>query len=135
MDFFNVNMGTMLIILVLGHFFTGVLMIVYTSQHKRSKAVNTFLLSKLFQLLGWILIGLRGLIPSLVLIAVANSVLFIGAALELIAFMILKNSYTKVVRRAYTALLIGCITIFITATASGFPENIRIALTSSSLHY
>lgn len=131
MDFFNLNMGTMLIILVLGHFFTGVLMIAYTSQHKRSKAINTFLLSKLFQPLGWVLVALRVLIPSMVLVVVANSVLFIGAALELIAFMILKNSYTKTVKRAYISLLIGCIAVFIAATAYGFTENIRITFTSS----
>ncbi len=130
MDFFNVNMGTILIVLVLGHLLTGVLIISYTAQHNRSKAVNTFLLSKLLQPLGWIMIGLRGMIPGLVLAAVGNSVLFIGAALELSAFMILKNSYTKTIKRAYTVLLIGCISVFVAVTADGFPENVRIAFSS-----
>lgn len=131
MDLFNINMGTILIVLVLGHLLTGVLIIAYTAQHKRSKAVNTFLLSKLLQPAAWILLGLRGIIPGLALVAIGNSILFIGAALELIAFMILKNSYSKRIKRAYTLLLIGCIIVFIGATAYGFPENIRITFASS----
>lgn len=44
MDLFNINMGTILIVLILGHLLTGVLIIAYTAQHNRSKTVNTFLL-------------------------------------------------------------------------------------------
>jgi diguanylate cyclase (GGDEF)-like protein len=131
MNFFNVNMGTMLIILVLGHCFTGVLMIAYKAQHKRSRAINAFLLSKLLQPLAWVLLGLRGIMPGMVLVAVGNSVLFIGAALELIAFLILKNNYTKTVKKAYTTLLAVCIIVFIAVTAYGFAENIRIVFASS----
>ncbi|MEG6511238.1 GGDEF domain-containing protein [Desulforamulus ruminis] len=131
MDFFNINMGTMLIVIILGHLLTGVLIIAYTAQHKRTKTVNTFLLSKLLQALAWFMIGLRNPIPNMVLIAVGNSILFIGAALELIAFLILKNSYTKRIKRAYISLLIGCIIVFVSAIAYGFPENVRITLGSS----
>jgi len=67
----------------------------------------------------------------MVLVAVGNSTLFTGAALELIALMIIKRNYTEKVKRRYTALLICCIAVFIGATAYGFPENVRITFASS----
>ena len=103
----------------------------YTHQQNRSKAVNMFLLSKLLQPAAWVMLGLRGMIPSMVLVAVGNSTLFTGAALELIALMIIKSNYTEKVKRRYTALLICCIAVFIGATAYGFPENVRITFASS----
>lgn len=130
MDLFNINMGTMLIVLVSGHIFTGILVIAYT-QHHRSKTITMFLLSKLLQPIAWVMLGLRGMISSMVLVAVGNSILFIGAALELIAFMILKNCYTQKIRKAYLSLLVGCIVVFLAATAYGFSENVRITFASS----
>ncbi len=131
MVLFNINMATILIVLVLGHLLTGMLIIAYTRQQNRSKAVNMFLLSKLLQPAGWVMLGLRGLVPSMILVAVANSTLFTGAALELIALMILKSGYTERVKRAYTTLLVCCIMVFVGATAYGFPENVRITFASS----
>lgn len=131
MILFNINMATILIVLVLGHLLTGALIIAYTQQQKRSKAVNMFLLSKLLQPAAWVMLGLRGIIPSMILVAVGNSTLFTGAALELIALMMLKSNYTETVKRSYTALLIGCIIVFLAATGYGFPENVRITFASS----
>lgn len=127
----NINMATILIVLVFGHLLTGALIIAYTHQQNRSKAVNMFLLSKLLQPAAWVMLGLRGIIPSMVLVAVGNSTLFTGAALELIALMIIKRNYTEKVKRRYIALLICCIAVFIGATAYGFPENVRITFASS----
>lgn len=131
MILFNINMATILIVLVLGHLLTGALIIAYTRRQKRSKAVNMFLISKLLQPAGWVMLGLRGIIPSMILVAVGNSTLFTGAALELIALMMLKSNYTETVKRSYNALLIGCIIVFLAATGYGFPENVRIAFASS----
>ncbi|SHK14292.1 GGDEF domain-containing protein [Desulforamulus aeronauticus] len=131
MFLFNINVVTILIILILGHLLTSVLIIAYTSQQNRSKAVNMFLLSKLLQAAGWVMLIMRDNTPNLVSIIVSNSILFTGAALELIALMILKNTYTEAVRRSYTALVICCIIVFVAAAAYGFPENVRITFTSS----
>ena len=131
MILFNINMATILIVLVLGHLLTGALIIAYTRQQSRSKAVNMFLLSKLLQPAAWVMLGMRGVIPSMILVAVGNSTLFTGAALELIALMILKSTYTETVKRFYASLLIGCIVVFIAAVVYGFPENVRITFASS----
>lgn len=131
MILFNINMATILVILVLGHLLTGELIIAYTWRQNRSKAVNMFLISKFLQSIAWVMLGLRGIIPSMVLVGAGNSTLFTGAALELIALMLLKNSYTETVKRSYTALLIFCVVLFITVTAWGAPENVRITFASS----
>lgn len=130
MDLFNVNIGAMLIVLILGHFSTGILVISYTTKHKKSKAVNVFLLSKLFQSAAWIMLGLRVITPSMVLKIAGNSILFIGAALELIALLILKNSCTKTPKMAYAGLLIVCIIVFILVVAFDTTESTRIAFAS-----
>jgi diguanylate cyclase (GGDEF)-like protein len=131
MILFNINMPTILMVLILGHLLTGALIIAYTRKQNRSEAVNMFLLSKLLQPAAWAMLGLRGIMPSMILVAVGNSTLFTGAALELIALMLLKGNYTETIKRFYTALLICCIIVFIAATAYGFPENVRITFASS----
>ncbi|ACL19797.1 GGDEF domain-containing protein [Desulfitobacterium hafniense] len=131
MILYNINMATILVVLVLGHLLTGALIMAYIGPQDRSRAVNMFLLAKFLQPMAWLILGLRGAVPSMALVAVGNSALFTGAALELIALMMLKNNYTEKVRRAYNALLIGCIVVFIGVTAYGFQENVRITFASS----
>ncbi|NYB75617.1 GGDEF domain-containing protein [Sedimentibacter hydroxybenzoicus DSM 7310] len=126
----NIDMATILIVLVLGHLLTGVFIVAYTWKQNRSKSVNIFLISKLLQLTAWIMIGLRGVIPNMVLVAAGNSVLFTGTAMELTALMILKNFYTEKVKRYYNFMFVFFIIIFVFVTAYGFPENIRIAVSS-----
>ncbi|WP_312810762.1 GGDEF domain-containing protein [Sedimentibacter sp.] len=126
----NIDMATILIVLVLGHLLTGVFIVAYTWKQNRSKSVNIFLISKLLQLTAWIMIGLRGVIPNMVLVAAGNSVLFTGTAMELTALMILKNFYTEKVKRYYNFMLVFFIIIFVFVTAYGLPENIRIAVSS-----
>lgn len=126
----NIDMATILVVLVLGHLLTGVFIVAYTWKQNRSKSVNIFLISKLLQLTAWIMIGLRGVIPNMVLVAAGNSVLFTGTAMELTALMILKNFYTEKVKRYYNFILVLFIIIFVFVTAYGLPENIRIAVSS-----
>lgn len=131
MSLLNISIETLLVVLVLGHILTGALIIAYTARRERSSAANTFLLSKLLQLVSWALIGSRKLMPGMFLIAFANSVLFTGAALELIAFMRLKNCCTPRIKKAYVALLVGCILTFVSAVALECPENVRITFAST----
>lgn len=130
MELLNLNMGNMLIVLILGHFSTGLLVISYTAKHDKSKAVKMFLLSKLFQSAAWIMIGLRVITSSMFLKIAGHSVLFIGAALEVIALLILKNSYTKTQKKVYLFVLIGCIILSIFITAYDTSGRTRIAFAS-----
>ncbi len=131
MNVFNIDMGTILIILVLGHILTGILIVSYTIRHNKEKSVNRFLLSKLFQSVAWIMLGLKSAIPHATWTATSNSILFIGAALELSAFLTLIDSYNKIIKRNYNILIFICILTFNIVTFYGTPENIRIVFASS----
>ncbi|WP_347487812.1 GGDEF domain-containing protein [Desulfoscipio sp. XC116] len=131
MNVFYIDMGTLLMVLVLGHILTGILIISYTVRHNKEKSVNIFLLSKLLQSVAWIMAGFKGAIPYIIWTSISNSMIFIGAALELIAFLILVDSYNKVTKRNYNILVFVCIFIFNILIIYDVPENIRIAFTSS----
>lgn len=131
MNVFNIDMGTILIILVLGHILTSILIVSYTIRHNKEKSVNIFLLSKLLQSVAWIMLGLKSTIPYAIWTAVSNSILFMGAALELIAFLTLIDSYNKIIKRNYNILIFICILTFNIVTFYGTPENIRIVFASS----
>ncbi len=131
MNVFNIDMGTILIILVLGHILTGILIVSYTIKHNKDKSVNIFLLSKLLQSIVWIMLGFKSEISDVIWIAASNSILFIGAALELIAFLNLIDNYNKNVKRNYNILIFICILTFCLVTIYGAAENIRIVFASS----
>lgn len=131
MNVFNIDMGTILIILVFGHILTGILIVSYTIRHNKEKSVNIFLLSKLFQSVAWIMLGLKSVINYAGWIVMSNSILFMGAALELIAFLTLIDSYNKIIKRNYNILIFTCILIFNIVTFYGTAENIRIVFASS----
>lgn len=131
MNVFNIDMGTLLMVLVLGHILTGILIISYTIRHNKEKSVNIFLLSKLFQSVAWIMLGFKGTIPYIIWISISNSILFIGAALELIAFLILVDGYNKVIKRNYNILVFICLFTFNTITIYGTTESFRIVFASS----
>jgi diguanylate cyclase (GGDEF) domain len=130
MNAFTIDMTTLLIVLVLGHILTGILITSYTVRHNKDKSVNTFLLSKILQSVAWIMLGFKNRISLMIWISIGNSILFIGAALELVAFLTLINSYNNVVKRNYRILIIICILTFNVVTAWGAEENIRIVFAS-----
>ena len=95
----------MMIMIVVGQFFSGILILAYTSRHERSKALNTFLISKLLQTAAWILISHRTNMPGMIINASSNALLFTGVTLEQIAFLILKDSFTQNNKKIYLSLL------------------------------
>lgn len=123
----NIDMATMLLVLVLGHFLTGIFILAYSWKQNRSKSINVFLFSKIFQLIGWAVLGLRGNIPDIALVSIGNASLFMGVTMELMAFMILKNFYTEKVRRNYKIMLVFFIAVFALFVSHVFRDNVRIA--------
>ncbi len=133
MDSSIISSATMMIIIVIGQFFSGILILAYTSRHERSKALNTFLISKLLQTFAWILISHRTNMPGMIVNAASNLLLFTGVTLELIAFLILKESFTKKNKKVYLSLLAGGFLVYSAAVAFGISENIKITIASSFL--
>ena len=95
----ELNMATIMLVLLCGHLFSGGLVIAYTLGRMRSKPLDTFLLSRLLQPIAWVLIGIRGQFPGMLLVAIANDLLFIGAALEMISLLLIKESFTDGLER------------------------------------
>lgn len=130
MNVFNIDLGTILIILVLGHILTSILIVSYTLRHNKDKSVNIFLLAKLLQSIAWIMIGFKSVNPPAVLIAMTNSILFIGAALEMIAFLTLIDNYNNIIKRNYNGLIFICILTFSIITFYGTTEETKIVFAS-----
>lgn len=120
----------MMIMIVVGQFFSGILILAYTSRRERSRALNSFLISKLLQTFAWILISHRTNMPGMIVNAASNVLLFTGVALELIAFLMLKESLTKKNRKVYLSLLAGGFLVYSAAVAFGITENIKITIAS-----
>lgn len=133
MDFSLINSATMMIIIVVGQFLSGIFILAYTSRHERSKALNTFLISKLLQTFAWIFMSHRTNMPGVFVNAASNILLFTGVTLELIAFLILKESFTKKNKKAYLSLLAGGFLVYSAAAAFGIAQNIKITIASCVL--
>ena len=129
----ELNMATMMLVLLCAHLFSGGLVIAYMIGRTRSKPLDTFLLSRLLQPIAWVLIGIRGQVPGMLMVAVANDLLFIGAALELISLLLIKESFTSQVRKHYLTLLAVCALVFSAAALFGASEELRVALSSAFL--
>ncbi|CAK7013201.1 GGDEF domain-containing protein [Tissierella sp.] len=108
----NIDIETILIVLILGHLFSGILGIAYMIQRKKDITTYTFLFSRLFETVAWILIGLRNIINNFISISIGNSFLIIGTTLQIIAFLIIKNCYTSIVKKFYGISTIVSICIF-----------------------
>ena len=133
MNFLMINSATMMVMIVVGQFFSGILILAYTTRHERSKALNTFLISKLLQTVAWIFISHRTNMPGVIVNAASNVLLFTGVTLELIAFLLLKESFTNKNKKVYLSLLVGGFVIYGAAAAFGVAENIKITIASSVL--
>ena len=129
----ELNMATMMLVLLCGHLLTGGLVIAYRLGRTRSKPLDTYLLSKLLQPVAWILIGIRGSAPNMLMVAAANILLFAGAALEMISLLLIKESFTQRFKAYYLALLAVCAMAFGTAAAFGLSEELRVTISSACL--
>lgn len=123
---FLLDMKTILVTLVVGHLFTVVLISSYWRNHSRDSTFNTFFLAKCIQAIAWLLVILRGGIPDLFTVSIANSLQFIGTALESIALLMLVNYSQKHVKKFYIGLTIVFIVSFHLILLLYNYEHIRI---------
>ncbi|MDQ1236315.1 diguanylate cyclase (GGDEF)-like protein [Paenibacillus sp. SORGH_AS306] len=127
---FNLDMKTVFISLVFGHIFTVILIRAYRQNYMKDRAVNMFYLSKWVQAIAWFMLIFRNTAPDFFSIAVANSFLFIGAALETASFLVLQKAFSKQIRNLYmgytTITIIGFVSIYF----SGVTETTRIIYAS-----
>jgi diguanylate cyclase (GGDEF)-like protein len=127
------DIKTVIAVLILGNIFTVILIFAYQLQYKREKAIDLFLLGNLIEAIAWTLIGLRNSIPDTLSISLGNSVLFLGATLKIIAFLVIKGNYNKTIRVAYIIGLLLSVFIFNSVAIFLNYDNIRASATSGLL--
>jgi len=128
----NLDIGTLIVTLILGHLLSGILGIFYLVKHKKDIMIYPYLLARLFDMLGWTLIGLRNVIDSFMSISIGNSLLIIGATLQIIAYLRIENRYSPIAKRFYIISTIVSICIFNLVTLL-YAEIIRVSAISAIL--
>jgi len=87
-------------------------------------------LSRIFETLAWLIIGIRDDISDFISIAVGNSFLIMGTTMQIAAFLIIKKRYTKAIKRFYAVAVVTAICIFNFAVFLSASESTRISLIS-----
>lgn len=126
----HIDLQTGIMVLILGHFGSGLLGLAYRVQNKEDTIIHVFLLSRLFELAAWILIGLRGAIPDVFSILLGNSFLMIGNSLQSGAFLAIKDRFTRFVKTAHITATVASIVILSVASCLYPIQSIRIAVLS-----
>ncbi|MGE7921327.1 GGDEF domain-containing protein [Viridibacillus sp. NPDC093762] len=127
MDLF-LDMKTIILLLGIGYLFTLILISTYGQKHTKGLTVQTFFLAKFSQTIAWFCMVFRGEIPDFISISFANSILFIGTSLEVIALLSLQNAARlKIKIMIYLVLTLLSIIGFQLIVLFYNKENIRIA--------
>lgn len=127
---FLLDMKTIFITLVIGHLFGVVLISAYWRNHSKDRILSNFFSAKSSQALAWLLLALRGGIPDIFTISIANSLMFLGSTLESVAILKLRGFYNERVNKYYKALTIINISIFHLIILMHNVENVRIVIAS-----
>ncbi|ANF98578.1 hypothetical protein AR543_01500 [Paenibacillus bovis] len=123
-------MKTVFMSLVFGHIFTVILITAYRRSSGKDRSVNTFILAKWLQAIAWAMLMFRGVLPEIMSIVLANTLLFVGAALETAALLILQQAFTRRIRRWHFLYTIVCVTGFAAIYLFGVSESTRIVYAS-----
>ena len=96
MKFLNLDIYTMLILLAFGNISSLLIFLTYRGLSSNKRVYVQFMAGKLLQALAWALLSTRGQTSDLWSAYLANTILFLGFALECIAFINLKTTSAKV---------------------------------------
>lgn len=124
------DIKTVLALLIIGNVFTVILISAYQFQYRKEESVSLFIYGTLMEASAWILFGLRNLVTDVLSINIGNSLLFFGATLKIIAFLTVKDSCSKMIKRAYSVALALSISIFNLIVIFCNYENIRASVSS-----
>ncbi|WP_158211500.1 GGDEF domain-containing protein [Alkalihalobacterium alkalinitrilicum] len=123
-------MKTIFIILVVGHIFSVILISAYWRDHRKEQTLNYFFIAKCFQAMAWLFLALRGGIPDIFTISVANTFLFLGVSIETIALLKLQQVFNDTLRKYYIYLTFLNIVGFHLIILIHNVESLRIAFAS-----
>lgn len=124
---------TILIFLGIAYLFTFILISAYWRDVIKALPVRIFFLAKLLQSCSWFLVVLRGDIPDFLTISVANSLMFVGASLETISMLRLRNEWRTSYKIMYRLAIPFSIAGFHLIMLIHNEEDARIAYCSAAL--
>ncbi|WP_017814824.1 GGDEF domain-containing protein [Paenibacillus shenyangensis] len=127
---FNLDMKTVFMSLIFGHIFTVILITAYRRSSVKDRSVNIFILAKWLQAIAWAMLIFRSALPEIMSIVLANTLLFIGAAMETAALLILQQVFTRRARRWHFLYMIICVVGFAVIYMVGVSESTRIVYAS-----
>lgn len=126
MSLFALDIRTTLQLLFIGNLISVAMLIGY-KQIGVERSYKIFLVSKIFQALAWILLGLRDQIPYFYSVQIANPLLFSGFALEAIAFLSIDKHRKGFESLIATLVVSGSFAFWVLATTLA----LRIAIAST----
>ncbi|OWA34905.1 hypothetical protein B9G55_14265 [Saccharibacillus sp. O16] len=96
---FRFDPQTVYVFLICGHLFTVVLLSAYRRSESRDSLISAFYVAKLLQAAAWTLMVLKECLDERLVIALANTILLIGTALEAAALLKMHGALTVRARR------------------------------------
>ncbi|SFJ12187.1 diguanylate cyclase (GGDEF) domain-containing protein [Paenibacillus sp. UNC496MF] len=127
---FVLDRNTIFLSLVLGHLFTAGLIAGYWRRHGQERTIRVFMLAKLAQAGSWFFLVARGGMPDLVSVSLANSLLFVGYALEMAAVLQLRGAFGQPEKRRYAIMTAVNLAGFHAILLLDNRESLRIAFAS-----
>jgi len=129
----QLDMITMFVALVVGHFFTAVLIFAYWRGQVKDTALSTFFSAKCLQAATWLILVISHDVPDKLALSLSNSLLIIGACLEIAAVLMLHHAWSgtaKILVLTFTVcnLILYHLTLFLFND-----ENLRIIYASVGL--
>lgn len=122
------DIKTLVLALALGNLSLCAALFFFEYDRRKSLSLSTWSLAKQCQALAWLLLYLRDLLPDFVTIALANSILFAGLAMDAAALW--EQVGRSVWRRFLVPALGAAIGVFVGAYLLDVPAGLRIALAS-----
>lgn len=125
MKILSLDVYTMLVLLAFGNIGSLLILLSYRGLSSDKRVYVQFMLGRMLQALAWGLLSFRGRIPDLVSAQIGNVILFLGFALECIAFINLRKPSSRVEKTWLALALAGSL---------GFPDNHHHVPANSSPH-
>lgn len=97
----SIDITTIILAIILGHLFSAILGFSYMVQRKKDTVIYVFLLARMFDTVGWIMLALQTSIYHIGLVLTGNTFLILGHAMQVISFLKIKNHYNKLIRMGY----------------------------------
>lgn len=128
----SVDIMTVIILIILGNFFSAIIGFSYMVQHKRDSVIYIFISARLFEAFAWVALLLQGFMHAAICILIGNTFLILANTMQIFSFLKIKNRYNNLIKKGYFAVAAVSILLFfiytLVYTASG---GIRIAIMSA----